>query len=183
MPNTCKSHVLGCFGTRGSGGRVSNTWVTYPVVRNTGEKSPTRPHTLCLLSQAEQSCSRVSEGGARGWTCGRLASWWGKSLPRRRSVAGLRGRSATLGLRTAQTPTGGSSEEFSAMGASLTEQRRVQEEGLRIVNCFSRGRARTVLEEQAPANYVPAAAVIRRGQALSGITGRKAPVGGNVRRT
>ena len=31
----------------------------------------------------------------------------------------------------------------------------------------------TVLEEEAPANYVPAAAVIRRGQALSGITGRK----------
>src|SRR5689334_10916931 len=28
-----------------------------------------------------------------------LASWWGKSLPRRRSVAGLRERPATLGLR------------------------------------------------------------------------------------
>src|SRR5437773_9196598 len=97
---------------------------------------------------------------AGGWACGRLASWWGKSSPRRRSVAGLRGRSATLGLRTAQTPTGGSSEEFSAMDASLTEQRRVQEEGLRIVNCFSLGRGRTVPEEQAPANYVPAAAVI-----------------------
>src|SRR2546421_5693887 len=77
---------------------------------------------------------------AGGWACGRLASWWGKSLPRRRSVAGLRGRAATLGLRTAQTPTGGSSEEFSAMGATLTEQRRVQEDGLRIVNCFSGGR-------------------------------------------
>ena len=31
----------------------------------------------------------------------------------------------------------------------------------------------TVLEEEAPANYVPAAAVIRRGQALSGFTGCK----------
>ena len=30
----------------GSGGRVRNTWVTYPQVRNTGEKSPTIPHTL-----------------------------------------------------------------------------------------------------------------------------------------
>ena len=38
----------------------------------------------------------------------------------------------------------------------------------------------TVLEEEAPANYVPAAAVIRRGQALSGIIGRKARVGGSV---
>ena len=38
----------------------------------------------------------------------------------------------------------------------------------------------TVLEEEAPANYVPAAAVIRRGLALSGIIGRKARVGGPV---
>src|SRR5471032_2693558 len=29
----------------------------------------------------------------------RLASWWGKGLPRHRSVAGLRGRPATLELR------------------------------------------------------------------------------------
>ncbi len=36
----------------------------------------------------------------------------------------------------------------------------------------------TVLEEEAPANYVPAAAVIRRGLALSGITGRKGSVDG-----
>ncbi len=36
----------------------------------------------------------------------------------------------------------------------------------------------TVLEEEVPANYVPAAAVIRRGLALSGITGRKGCVGG-----
>ena len=36
----------------------------------------------------------------------------------------------------------------------------------------------TVPQEQVPANYVPAAAVIRRGQALSGIIGRKGYVGG-----
>ena len=36
----------------------------------------------------------------------------------------------------------------------------------------------TVLEEEAPANYVPAAAVIRREQALSGFIGRKGCVGG-----
>src|SRR6059058_2398495 len=118
----------------------------------------------------EQSSARGAGRGARG----RLARWWGDGLPRRRSVAGLRGRAATLGLRTAQTPTGGSSEEFSAMGASLTEQRRVQEDSLRVVNCFSGGRVRTVPQEEAPANYVPAAAVIRMGQALSGVTGRKA---------
>ena len=36
----------------------------------------------------------------------------------------------------------------------------------------------TVPAEEAPANFVPAAAVIRRGLALFGITGRKGRVGG-----
>ena len=36
----------------------------------------------------------------------------------------------------------------------------------------------TVVNEEATANYVPAAAVIRRWQALSGIIGRKARAGG-----
>jgi len=40
----------------------------------------------------------------------------------------------------------------------------------------------TVTEEEAPANSVPAAAVIRRGLALFGITGRKAGVGGLISR-
>ena len=64
------------------------------------------------------------------------------------------------------------------MGESLTQQRRVKEEGLRIVNFCRQGRKMTVPVEEAPANYVPAAAVIRRGRALSGITGRKGRVGG-----
>ena len=38
----------------------------------------------------------------------------------------------------------------------------------------------TVPCQKAPANYVPAAAVIRRGRALSGITGRKECVGGHA---
>ncbi len=45
------------------------------------------------------------------------------------------------------------------------------------------GEGVTVPTEEAPANYVPAAAVIRRERALSGITGRKASVGGRVSRT
>ena len=36
----------------------------------------------------------------------------------------------------------------------------------------------TVLYQKAPANYVPAAAVIRRGRALSGFIGCKGCVGG-----
>jgi len=38
----------------------------------------------------------------------------------------------------------------------------------------------TVPAEEASANYVPAAAVIRRMQALFGITGRKEYVGGDI---
>ena len=66
------------------------------------------------------------------------------------------------------------------MGASLMQRRRVGDDGLRVVNLFQQGRSRevTVPAEEAPANYVPAAAVIRRVRALSGITGRKELVGG-----
>ena len=67
------------------------------------------------------------------------------------------------------------------MGESLTEQRRVSDEGLRIVKLCGKGRipclgnesGLTVPRQKATANYVPAAAVIRRWQALSGIIGRK----------
>ena len=70
------------------------------------------------------------------------------------------------------------------MGGTLTQRRRVRDEGLRVVNRFQQGRGRevTVPAEEAPANYVPAAAVIRRGRALSGFIGRKARVGGPVGR-
>ena len=66
------------------------------------------------------------------------------------------------------------------MGGTLTQQRRVRDEGLRVVNRFQQGRTETVPAEEAPANYVPAAAVIRRGRALSGFIGRKARVGGRL---
>jgi hypothetical protein len=49
------------------------------------------------------------------------------------------------------------------MDESLMQRRRVKDEGLRVVN----------LHQKAPANYVPAAAVIRRVQALPGFIGRK----------
>ena len=72
------------------------------------------------------------------------------------------------------------------MGESLTEQCRVNDEGLWIVKFCYEGRTLsigndvqlTVPRQKATANYVPAAAVIRRWQALSGIIGRKGCVGG-----
>ena len=66
------------------------------------------------------------------------------------------------------------------MGETLTQQRRVTDEALRGVKVCQWGRNWTVPTEEAPANSVPAAAVIRGVQALSGIIGRKAFVGGKV---
>ncbi len=69
------------------------------------------------------------------------------------------------------------------MDESLRQQHRVKDEGLRVVNFFTGRRERTVSQKQVSANYVPAAAVKRRRQALSGITGRKAHAGGFLSRT
>jgi hypothetical protein len=72
------------------------------------------------------------------------------------------------------------------MSESLTMRRRVSDEGLRVVKLFRLGTREhseqlcnlSVPGKEAPANYVPAAAVIRRVQALIGIIGRKGRVGG-----
>ena len=71
------------------------------------------------------------------------------------------------------------------MGESLTMRRRVSDEGLRVVKLFRRGPSKmgeysialSVPCKEAPANSVPAAAVIRRVQALIGFIGRKERVG------
>jgi hypothetical protein len=74
------------------------------------------------------------------------------------------------------------------MAERLTQRRRVGEEAFRSVNPCQEGRIPeggnafrlTVPPEEAPANSVPAAAVIRRVRALFGIIGRKARVGGGL---
>ncbi len=72
------------------------------------------------------------------------------------------------------------------MDGSLTKRRRVCDEGPRVVKHFRLG-IREVGEyptdlsvpgKEAPANSVPAAAVIRRVLALIGFIGRKGRVGG-----
>ena len=62
------------------------------------------------------------------------------------------------------------------MGGSLMQRRRVRDEGLRVVN---RRRHRTYIRNKS-ANFVPAAAVKRGRQTLSGFIGRKEFVGGFV---
>ena len=73
------------------------------------------------------------------------------------------------------------------MGESLTERRRVRDEGLRVVNRCRRGGNLGGLSlqvdlssEEGRAKFVPAAAVRRTVQTLFGITGLKACVGGLV---
>ncbi len=72
------------------------------------------------------------------------------------------------------------------MGETLTQQRRVSDEGFRVVKLCQVGRTHMVLippyvdgtTEGSTPNSVPAAAVIRGVRALFGITGRKERVGG-----
>ena len=66
------------------------------------------------------------------------------------------------------------------MGESLTERRRVRDEGLRVVNRCQRGGNFDRSSEEVQAKFVPAAAVTRTAQTLFGITGLKESVGGLV---
>ena len=73
------------------------------------------------------------------------------------------------------------------MDESLTERRRVRDEGLRVVNRCQLGGNLWGLSlivdlssEEGRAKFVPAAAVRRTVQTLFGITGLKACVGGLV---
>ncbi len=66
------------------------------------------------------------------------------------------------------------------MGESLTQRCRVQDEAPRGVNCFQGLESFDCsIPEEVTANFVPAAAVIRRWQALFEITGLKGRVGGH----
>ena len=72
------------------------------------------------------------------------------------------------------------------MSERVTQRRRVEDEGPMGRKLLLRGKNSpvywdlTVPLEKAPANYVPAAAVIRGVQALFGIIGRKERVGGLI---
>ncbi len=99
VPNTCKSNGPRLKPSEGaaSGGRVSNAWATCRAQGDNGRKRPLIPH-IPGGPHGPAGKARGDPDGAR-WVRVRLASWRGSGPPKRRSVAGLRGRTATLGLR------------------------------------------------------------------------------------
>src|SRR5436190_24292399 len=117
-----------------------------------------------------------ASGGPRGLS----ACWRGNGPPRLRRVAGLRGRPATLGLR--HGPDSYGRQQWGILLNGRKPEAATPRAGRRPSGRkpLSAGTIMTVPAEEAPANYVPAAAVIRRGRALSGFIGRKELVGGSA---
>ena len=122
---------------------------------------------------------RESSGGA-GWGRGPSGSRSGSGRPSRRRVAGLRDRPATLGLRYGPDSYG--RQQWGILRNGGNPDAATPRAGRRPSGCkpLSAGKTSTVPAEEAPANYVPAAAVTRRGRALSGFIGRKARAGGRL---
>ena len=119
-------------------------------------------------------------GIAQGWTYGALACWRGNGPPRQRCVAGLRGRTATLGLR--HGPDSYGRQQWGILHNGGNPDAATPRGGRRSSDCklLLLGKIMTVPNKEVTANYVPAAAVKRRSQALSGITGCKGSAGGKT---
>ena len=115
-----------------------------------------------------------------GWGRVLSGSRRGNGPPSLRRVAGLRGRPATLGLRYGPDSYG--RQQWGILHNGRKPDAAMPREGRRFSDCkpLSSGTIMTVPEEEAPANYVPAAAVIRREQALSGFIGCKGCVDGKL---
>ena len=93
----CESR--GSFGS--TGGRLSNTWTTYPRVGDNLGKLRLIPHRPRVLEGPEAESS-----GARGWVCGLSGSWWCKGPPSLRRVRALRGGARRWTLRHESRPYG-----------------------------------------------------------------------------
>ena len=126
------------------------------------------------------ACSCGQSSGGRGWARAPSGRRSGKGRPCRRRVAGLRDRPARLGLR--HGPDSYGRQQWGILRNGGNPDAATPRAGWRPSGRkpLSAGTRMTVPAEEAPANYVPAAAVIRRGRALSGFIGRKARVGGRA---
>ena len=91
------------------------------------------------------------------WTRVGLASWQGNGLPRRRSIAGLRGWTATLGLR--HGPDSYGRQQWGILHNGGNPDAATPRGGRRSAD-WKRGLVRkimTVRNKEVTANYVPAA--------------------------
>ena len=153
---------------------MSNAWVTCLQEGDNILKRMLIPHDI-----SEPHGFDIKDFIAWRWTRVRLVSWWGNGSPRPRSVAGLRGWTATLGLR--HGPDSYGRQQWGILRNGGNPDAATPRAGRRSSDCklLSQGKKTvTVPCEKVTANYVPAAAVIRRWQALSGFTGCKGRVGG-----
>ena len=167
---------------------MSNACLTYPQEGDNPGKPGLIPH-MPTAHKGRGERGPLSEAPA--WGGGRVPSarWWGNGPPRRRRVAGLRGWSATRGLR--HGPDSYGRQQWGIFGNGRKPDRATPRAGRSPSGCkpLSGGKNPggsnrpfrvTVPPEEGTANYVPAAAVIRRSRALPGFTGRKVRVGGRV---
>ena len=126
-----------------SGGRVSNAWITCLTQGDNSRKRLLIPHNTFgrhLLNVKDFIAFRW----ARVW----LAGWRGNGPPRRRSVAGLRGWTATLGLR--HGPDSYGRQQWGILGNGRKPDPATPREGRRLSGCkllFSGTKQVTVPEE------------------------------------
>ena len=110
-----------------SGARVRNTWVTCPAERDSPGKLGLIPHGLARVKMAVRLS--LQDWLAAYQLVGEVTAHQGYD-----GYLVWEDDQAHWNWDTVQTPTGGSSRESFTMGATLMVQRRVEEEGLRIVN-------------------------------------------------
>ena len=114
------------------------------------------------------------------WGCVPLVCWRGNGPPRLRWIGVLRGRSPTLELR--HGPNSYGRQQWGILHNGGNPDAATPRGGRRSSDCklLLLRKIMTVLNKEVTANYVPAAAVKRRSQALSGITGCKGSAGGKT---
>ena len=121
----------GVFGQRIgilSGGRVSNAWGTCLGEGNNTVKIVLIPHNA--VGSHGSDCQRfIALRWPRVW----LGSWWGNGPPSRRSVAGLRGWPATLGLR--HGPDSYGRQQWGILGNGRKPDPATPREGRRLSGC------------------------------------------------
>jgi hypothetical protein len=95
----CLTHASRAGSPFGAAQRRTGEERVTDLPRSGGQPRETGAVTACVRSPVGRSGKAIFRGGALGGGCVRLASRRGDGPPRRRSVAGLRGRPATGGLR------------------------------------------------------------------------------------